>query len=199
MNRPTGEAFRIAIVPGVTPDKWTRTWRQRVRTVPIEVLPVDESDQVAVLYDGRANMSFVRLPIDREGLHLIPMYRETPVVVVPADHPVAAYDEVDMADLAGEHLLGDPEVARPLSPRQAVGTVAAGGGVLIVPQSVARQHHRKDVVHRPVTGVPDSQIGLAWRVEDDDARIETFIGIVRGRTERSSRGNDADRRGRRRR
>ena len=34
-----------------------------------------------------------------------------------------------------------------------------------------------------------SQVGLAWRVEDPDPLVETFIGIVRGRTARSSRGD----------
>jgi hypothetical protein len=66
--------------------------------------------------------------------------------------------------------------------------VASGSGIVVVPMSVARLHHRKDVVHRPVTGVAASRVGLAWRADDEDPRIEDFIGIVRGRTERSTRG-----------
>ena len=31
-------------------------------------------------------------------------------------------------------------------------------------------------------------LGLAWLVDNEDPRVQTFIGIVRGRTERSSRG-----------
>ena len=54
--------------------------------------------------------------------------------------------------------------------------------------SVARLHHRKDVTHRTVTDLPSTTVGLAWLVENDDPRIQTFIGIVRGRSERSSRG-----------
>jgi DNA-binding transcriptional LysR family regulator len=72
--------------------------------------------------------------------------------------------------------------------REAVDVVASGSGVVVLPQSLARLHHRKDVVHRPVLGVPATTIGLAWLVENDDPRVQTFIGIVRGRTERSSRG-----------
>ena len=200
------DPFRVAFVTGVIPDKWGRRWAERTPDAPLEVFPVDEAEQVAVLHDGRAHMSFVRLPVDREGLHLIPLYDEVPVVVVGKDHPVAAYDEIPVADLADEHLLQDPddvpewrEIATevregtrhpvpPMTLRQAVETVAAGTGVLVVPMSVARVHHRKDVVAVPVTGVTGSSVGLAWRVDLDDERAETFVGIVRGRTERSSRG-----------
>jgi hypothetical protein len=44
------------------------------------------------------------------------------------------------------------------------------------------------VTFRPVTDLPTTKVGLAWRVDNDDPRIQYFIGIVRGRTERSSRG-----------
>ena len=32
------------------------------------------------------------------------------------------------------------------------------------------------------------KVGLAWLVDNDDPWVQRFIGIVRGRTERSSRG-----------
>ena len=68
-----------------------------------------------------------------------------------------------------------------------VATVAAGTGVVVVPMSVARLHHRKDVTYRPVSDLAPTTVGLAWRADDDDERVQTFIGIVRGRTARSSR------------
>jgi DNA-binding transcriptional LysR family regulator len=71
---------------------------------------------------------------------------------------------------------------------EAVASVAAGAGIVIVPMSLARLHHRKDVVHVRVSGVPTTPVGLAWRRDDDDERIETFIGVVRGRTANSTRG-----------
>ena len=53
--------------------------------------------------------------------------------------------------------------------------------------SVARLHHRKDVVAVPVTGVPTTKVGLAWLRDTDDDRVETFVGVVRGRTANTSR------------
>ena len=40
----------------------------------------------------------------------------------------------------------------------------------------------------PVTDLPPTTVGLAWLVESDDERIQDWVGIVRGRTARSSRG-----------
>ncbi len=177
--------FRVGFVPGVTPDKWGRIWRERVRR-SLELVVVEVADQEAALREGRVDMCLVRGEVDRDVLHLIPLYREVPVVVVPVEHPVTAYDEIDVAELADEYdVLGEhPEITI----RQAVETVAAGTGIVIVPMSLARLHQRKDVAFRPVTGVEESPVGLAWLRENDDPDTETFIGIVRGRSARSSRG-----------
>lgn len=195
--RTSTTALRVAFVPGVTPDKWARIWAERMPRVPLELFPVEEAEQTAVLYDGRSDMSFVRLPVDpahQEDLHVIPLYTEVPVVVVPKGHFVEAADEVTSADLADEHVLEVP----PLTVKQAVGTIAAGTGIIVVPMSVARLHHRRDVVHRPVTDVPETRVGLAWRRALQDDRVETFIGVVRGRTANSTRGGTAPSRRRRR-
>jgi DNA-binding transcriptional LysR family regulator len=205
------EPLRIEFVAGVTPDKWLRTWARRRPDDPVEAVAVADDPALTALREGTVSMSLVRLPVDRSGIHLIPLYEEVPVVVVPRDHPVAAFDEVDVADLADEVLaqtpeevpewlaVASPEALRrtrtmpPMSARDVIAVVATGAGIAIVPMSIARLHHRKDVVHRPVSGVAPCGVGLAWRVDDLDPRIEDFVGIVRGRTERSSRGTSAQR------
>ena len=206
ISAPRRSAFRVGVVPGVTPDKWVRRWAERMPRVALELVLVDVDQQVAALHDGRVDMCFLRNVGPQDGLHLIPLYDEVPVVVVGQEHPVAAFDEIDVADLAYETLLQDPDEVpewrdisvqarsetRPVVPEmtvpQMIETVAAGAGIVILPMSVARTHHRKDVVAVPVLGVAGSSVGLGWLVDSDDHRVETFIGIVRGRTERSSRG-----------
>ena len=108
------------------------------------------------------------------------------MAVLPKDHPLADAEALTLDDLAGE----------PLAPAQpdsamTIELVAAGTGHAIVPQGVARLHHRRDVVAVPVTDAAPTRIALVWRVERDDADIQEFVGVVRGRTARSSRG-DAD-------
>jgi DNA-binding transcriptional LysR family regulator len=181
-------SFTVTFVEGVTLDKWRRRWEERVPGTRLDLRLVDAAAQLDAVRDGTAAMAFVRdLAEDqRDGLHHIPLYREVPVVVVHHEHPVAAYDEIPLADLADEIVLDDPD----LETRLTVETVAAGTGVVFLPMSVARVHHRKDVVAVPVDGLPESQVGLAWRVDTEDPLVETFVGIVRGRTARSSRGEN---------
>jgi DNA-binding transcriptional LysR family regulator len=74
-----------------------------------------------------------------------------------------------------------------MTEREAVETVAAGTGIVLLPMSVARLHHRKDVVSRPVVDLAPTSVALAWLVEKDDERAQRFVGVVRGRSARSSR------------
>ncbi len=190
--------FRVGFVTGATPDKWAGTWRKRRPREPLELVPVEQQGQEAGLRDGSLDMCLVRLPIDREGLHCIPLYDEVPVAVVAKDHVTTVVEEVSLADLDDEQLVLPHESGwtpaadqldwPPMSVRDAIEVVAGGTGVVIVPMSVARLHHRKDTAYRPVTDLPSTKVGLAWLVDNEDPRVQEFIGIVRGRTERSSRG-----------
>ncbi|MFY2790026.1 LysR family transcriptional regulator [Rhodococcus sp. MALMAid1271] len=200
--------FTIGFAEGVTLTKWTRIWADRFPDIALSVVATTPNSQVSCLRDGTVDVGFVRPPLDRDGLNAIGLYQEVQVVVVPKDHPVAAFDSVTATDLADEHLLADPATApewaavatelvtgdRPeLPPMNSVAEtfeyVAAGLGVAIVPHSVARINARKDLVYRPVTDIEHTQIALAWVADRESELIEEFIGIVRGRSTRSSRGS----------
>jgi DNA-binding transcriptional LysR family regulator len=175
-------AFTIAFVAGVTLTRWTRAWEERQRRIPLAFLPTDADSQVSALHEGLADVSFVRLPIDRTGLSIIPLYDEVAVVIVPKEHPVSAFESVTLADLETED-----RVNPALPAEDAVELVAAGGGILILPQSIARLHARKDVLARPVTDAAVTSIAIAWLEERTTPQVEEFVGIVRGRTAASSR------------
>ena len=210
MTDDPSRSLRVDFVTGVTPDKWVRTWNERHPDDPLDLTPVDGADAESRLRTGETTLSLLRLPIDPTGLHVIPLYEEDPVVVVAKEHAAAAFDTLDVTDLADEVLLQPADSVPqwrdaapadvleraasmpPMTVVEAIAVAAAGSGFVVVPLSVARVHHRKDVVHRPVTGVAGSRVGLAWRVDDEDPRIEDFIGVVRGRTERSSRGRGSE-------
>lgn len=193
--------FRLAFAPGVTPAKWVGVWRDRFPDIPLELIPVDVLDRGATLRRGAVDAGLLRLPIEPDGMSVIPLYTEVPVVVVPRDHVVAAFDEVSVADLADETFLhpldellewpvqpGIPARDRPATTGAAIELVAAGVGVAVVPMSVARLHHRKDLVYRLLSDGPVSRIGFVWVEDRQSDLVEEFIGIVRGRTANSSRG-----------
>lgn len=177
-------AFRVGFVEGVMPDKWKRMWAERSRR-PLDMRLIDSSAQQELIASAEVDMALVRGLTKGDGLHLIPLYDEQPAIVVGQDHPAAAYDELPVGDLADDL---DVRAAYPeISVREAFATVAAGTGHLVVPRSVARVNQRKDVAVIHAVDEPVTSIGLAWLAEHDDPDIETFIGIVRGRSVRSSR------------
>ncbi|MFF7972621.1 LysR substrate-binding domain-containing protein [Streptomyces sp. NPDC007905] len=197
-------SFRLAYVPGATPAKWVRIWNERLPEVPLTLVQVPSTEASHVLRAGEADAGLVRLPVDRTFFSAIPLYTEATVVVVPKDHLVTAADEVTLADLADEVLLhplddvfewdsppGEPAFERPATTSDAIELVAANVGLLIVPQSLARLHHRKDLTYRPVVDAPQSSVALSWPEEATTDLVEDFIGIVRGRTVNSTRGRTA--------
>jgi DNA-binding transcriptional LysR family regulator len=193
--------FRLGYVAGVTPGKWVRLWGERRPHVPLELVTASSDEAVQLIRNGVVDAALVRLPIDRTGLHRIPLYVETTVAVVPKDHVVTATEEATVADLADEIVLrpqddtvpwpgdrpGRAAAFAPATTAEAIQLVAAGVGLLVVPQSLARLHHRRDLTYRPLTDAPGSGVGLAWPDAENTDLMEEFIGIVRGRTVNSTR------------
>lgn len=194
--------FRLGFFPGATPGTWVDRWQDRRPRHPLELVPLAVADQRAALADGLVDAALVRLPLDRDGLSVIPLYDEVPVVVASVDSHLTAADELDAADLVGEvrlvplddvlALTLDGTVAPRFAPlattEEAIATVASGVGFVVVPMSLARLHHRKDVASRPLRDAPVSSVALAWVADRTTPAVDAFIGIVRGRTANSSRG-----------
>lgn len=168
---------------------------------PLHLFEIPVSAQRSLLVDDALDIAIVRLPIERTGLHVIPLYDEVTVVVMGVDSTLTVADDLVMADLAGEVVLvpqddvlhldvpdtRPPAWGGPDDTAAAIELAATEAGVVIVPMSLARRHHRRDVTYRPLTDAPTSAIGLAWVAERTTAEIETFVGIVRGRGANSSR------------
>ncbi|WP_239066233.1 LysR substrate-binding domain-containing protein [Microbacterium hibisci] len=195
------ETFTLGAIPGATPGKWIDTWNERMPRTALELVPLAVADQRRALVEAEVDAALVRLPIDKDGLHVIPLYDEVPVVVCARDSHLTAADELDLADLAGEVLIVPeddvlgirvpgteaPRFAPPADSADAIATVAAGVGIVVVPMSLARLHHRKDTEYRPLRGGPTSTVALAWAAERTTPAVDAFVGIVRGRTANSSR------------
>lgn len=184
-----------------------------------EHTPIERKD---VPENPFAHMSIVRpdrepASTDGEKYHSIRLYEELPVVILPVDHVLTVLDEVPVEELAEEFLLQPAsdipayeEVSRAwresagrivpegLTDKETIELVAAGVGLYIVPMSIARFYHRKDLTYRPVAGLDLYPVHLVWprapkgepRSEELEALLQDFIGIVRGRTATSDRGSE---------
>ncbi len=184
-----------------------------------EHAPIERKD---VPENPFAHMSIVRpdrepASTDGEKYHSIRLYEELPVVILPVDHVLTVLDEVPVEELAEEFLLQPAsdipayeEVSRVwresagrivpegLTDKETIELVAAGVGLYIVPMSIARFYHRKDLTYRPVAGLDTYPVHLVWprapkgepRSEELEALLQDFIGIVRGRTATSDRGSE---------
>ena len=197
---PTGP-FRLGAIEGATPGKWIDVWKERMPGIPLELVPLEISDQRRAVTEASVDAALVRLPIDRTGLQAITLYEETPVVVCAADAHLTAADELDLADLAGEVVIVPqnppvtvavdgavpPTFDAPATVAEAIAIAATGVGVVIVPMSLARLHHRKDTAYRPLVDGPLSPVALVWPDGETPPLVDPFIGIVRGRTANSSR------------
>jgi len=194
----------VAFARGVNPGKWARIWNERRPDDALSLVRVDLHEQREVLLSGAADVVLARVPIEQDGLNTIALFEELPVVVFAKGAALADGDVVEMAALADEQLIMEPLVlgwaeraaalgfdaaATPLTadPEAAIELAASEVGVVVVPQSVARLHQRKDVEYRPITDLPSIPVVLAWPSGREDDAIEDFIGIVRGRTANSSR------------
>jgi DNA-binding transcriptional LysR family regulator len=194
-------SLTLGYVPGATPAKWARTWAERHPEVPLELRAVAAAEAAHEVRTGAVDVALLRLPTDTSGLAVIPLYEETTVAVVPTDHLLSAADAITAADLDGQPTLlprdhvvdwtdapGTPVEHRPETTRDAIELAAAGIGVLVVPQSLARLYHRKDLTYRPITDAPTCPVALAVPQGPQPEPVEDFIGIVRGRRLGSSRG-----------
>jgi DNA-binding transcriptional LysR family regulator len=191
------KTFTIGFMPGLTVTPVVRRFAAANPEIEVEVLRTTWDDRVDVLHDGRVDVSIVRLPIDQTGLVVRPLFEEPRVAMIPADHRLAGKPAIDIADLADEHLLQDPDAVpewrdialelrsghrRPVpalhSVEEKLEHVAAGNGISIIPKSVADFYHRPDVTTLPVNDLGPNKVALAWIATRRSRLIHSFADLA---------------------
>ncbi|UOZ03489.1 LysR family transcriptional regulator [Amycolatopsis sp. WQ 127309] len=194
--RATAEgAHRLTIgfMPGITLTPVVRLLRARHPGLDVRMLRTGWHDQVEVLRDGRADVGAVRLPIDRTGLAVVPLYAEPRVAVVASGHRLAGKDSVRVADLAEDHLLQDPDAVpewRDVALELRAGThravpvihsveeklelVAGGEGIAVIPASTADFYTRPGVEVLPVEDLGPNQVAAAWPAARGTVLVREF-------------------------
>lgn len=168
----------------------------------VEIVEIALSDPFGPVHRGEVDAAVVLLPVEEEGLVLGPVFSRQPQrLAISARHPLAHRAEVSAEDLADVPLISAAEPAseywrrahapdrtpggRPIPSGPAVSTlqqgvwlIAAGRGGMLLCAPTAAYHRRRDVVDVPVTGLPDTALGLVWHRDHEDARIRAFAAVV---------------------
>jgi DNA-binding transcriptional LysR family regulator len=169
--------------------------------VAIELLRIYWYDQTEVLLDGRADVAFVHLPIDDQGLDLLHVRSEPRVAVLPIDHPAADKPELLIAELADDPVIvqrgASPgwESFHNVDPRpdgrhpragpavdnveEKLQHVAAGRAISFLPASVATAVVHPGIAYVPVNDIPPIEICLAWRSDFPSPLVAEFADCVR--------------------
>ncbi|MEU7973079.1 LysR substrate-binding domain-containing protein [Micromonospora sp. NPDC049089] len=193
-GRPT---FTIAFMPGLLVTAEARAIGQRHPDLAVNVVRTSWDDQADIVREGRADVSYVRLPVDQSGLCLRPLFTEPRVVVLPTDHRLAGKESVDLAELIEERLLQDPDAVpewrdlpnRPTDPdprprpelnsvEEKLEHVAAYAGMVILPLSTATFYTRPDVGHVPVADLGPNHVCLAWAEDNRSPLVQEFVEIA---------------------
>jgi DNA-binding transcriptional LysR family regulator len=132
-------------------------------------------DQICAVRDGRADVALVCSAGDLTGLHTHGVASERPVALVPADHPFAAQDTLTLA-----HLVQHPAYAAdlPLVGLDALVDLVATGQLVAVVGDSAVGRLGQHVVAVPVTGLPVTDVQLAWPADTHDPRIDGLVEVI---------------------
>lgn len=170
-RRWLGIGFVPSMLYGPLPTTIRRFMEQNP-DIDVVLSELTSGEQVAALQSGRIDVGFGRVAIDAEGVSNRLIAEEPLVAVVPVDSTLAELDEIPVATLSEQLVMVYPAHPRPSFADQvinqfrargtpihrpyetnglqtAIGLVASGLGVSIVPKSVQRLR-RDDVVYKTI-------------------------------------------------
>jgi DNA-binding transcriptional LysR family regulator len=189
-----GQHFTVGFMPGVIVTPAVRLLGEQFPGLKVDVVRTSWDDQVQMVHDGRVDVSFVRLPVPRRGLTVIPLFCEPRVVALRAGHYLADRKVVMVADLVPLDLMQDPDAVpewrdlvaesrpsaltldrvglpTPHTVEEKLEHVAAERGIVVLPESTAMFYTRPDVVYRYVADLPPGEVALAFEARRSSPQL----------------------------
>jgi DNA-binding transcriptional LysR family regulator len=177
-------------------------FRARHPDCDVRTLEFHFGDPFGALRTGRVDVQFLWLPVREPDLTVGPVVlAEGRVLAVKAGHALADRESVSLEDLGDQVVLGPgrglppywEEAMLPLHtpggrpvPRgpavrtfhEALAVVAAGQGITVLNEHVARHHRHPGVVCLPIHDAPPTEWAMVWRAAGESAHVRAFAQTV---------------------
>ncbi|MCP2257570.1 transcriptional regulator, LysR family [Streptoalloteichus tenebrarius] len=177
-------------------------FQERYPRCAVEMTEVPLSDPFGPLRRGEVDLAAVLMPIAEEDLVVGAVFsRGQQTLAVSSRHPFARRSSVSAEELGDCVLIGVRSAAprywratlaptttpagRPIPAGPTMDTLqegltlaAANRGALLLCQPTAEYHRRHALTFVPVTGLPDSELGLTWCRDHETARVRAFAQVL---------------------
>ncbi|MCM3885329.1 LysR family transcriptional regulator [Frankia sp. R82] len=192
--------FQTRIGRGLIPAVAARM-NQRLPGWRLDFRQVSWADPTVGLARGEVDVAIAWLPVpDTGALSWRVVAREDVWVALAPRHRLAGLCTVPFADLVDEPFIALPRTAGAQrdfwlgaaarrSPAVVAGeaetaeesfeAVASGSGIALLSAGNAEIYRRDDVVCRPVSGLPPSELAVVWRTVDNRPFVDVFADICR--------------------
>jgi DNA-binding transcriptional LysR family regulator len=201
IERTLSIGFVASTLYGQLPDI-VRRYRDRYPEVEVTLHEMTTVEQLTALKEGRIDVGFGRLKSEDPNIRRILLREEGMMVALFPGHRLAEGEGgLRLTDLVNEPLLVYPKAPRPsfadqvlavfseanLAPGHvtevrelqiAMGLVAAGQGISIVPESVRGMHHRNVVYRKLDDKNAFSPILFSVRYMDRSPELENLLAVV---------------------
>lgn len=131
---PGKPTFAVGFLTGQEVDwlpQTTRLLRDQLPNMEMTVSSQYSPDLAEALIRGKLDIAFLREEHNTPELNYISVAKEHFVVIMPSDHRLAAGEDVDVQDLAGEVFIGASDIAYPM--RLAIENYLTASGLDITP------------------------------------------------------------------
>jgi len=201
IERSLSVGFVGSTLYGMLP-KIIRRFRDENTTVELSLHEMSTMDQIRALKDGRIDVGFGRIRHEDANIRRVILREEKMIVALPEGHPLSLAKAVlALRDLLNETLIVFPKAPRPsyadqvlsafkdraLEPRKiyevrelqiALGLVAAGEGISVVPSSVYGLK-RDDVSYKELDDPTlVSPIIMSMRMLDESRDIREMLELI---------------------